>query len=118
MTEEDVKIVEEFLRTIKVCLTDDNVVKDTKGTKDNPYIYICHPREYEIWKSKLNLDENDMYVSADGWVKVVKTPENMFHSKVYELDKEFLFSMSRKAYTDIIVNPNASITITVDDSEE
>ena len=59
--------------------------RDTKGTKDNPYIYICHPREYEIWKSKLNLDENDMYVSADGWVKVVKTPENMFHSKVYKL---------------------------------
>ena len=84
--EEDVKIKEEFLNTIKVCLTDNNIVRDTKGTKDNPYIYICHPREYEIWKSKLNLDENDMYVSADGWVKVVKTPENMFHSKVYKLD--------------------------------
>ena len=84
--EEGVKIKEEFLNTIKVCLTDNNIVRDTKGTKDNPYLYICPPREYEFLKSKLNLDENDMYVSAYGWVKVVKAPENMFYSKVYKLD--------------------------------
>lgn len=118
MTEEDVKIVEEFLNKVKVCLTDDNVIRDTIGTKDNPYIYIYHPREYEIWKSKLNLDENDMYISADGWVKVVKTPESMFHSRpeLWKPDKEILCSMTRKLYTDIVINPNASITVVVDTS--
>lgn len=42
----------------------------TRGTKENPYIYLTSQELYDKMKEIKLIDDNDMYTSYCGWTKV------------------------------------------------
>ncbi len=74
-----------FLDNVFVEALDDTKVNSNhKGTKENPYIYICNECEYNQYKPFLN--EEDMRLMAQGWTKFVLAP-SMSNRSAYKKSK-------------------------------
>ena len=59
------------------------------GSKENPYYCYCNNEIYKKVKEELPLDENDMYFTISGWVKVINVDKPVkVEVKPYEVKKE------------------------------
>lgn len=97
--EEILKKIEEVLEWMK------EQPCEIHGSKDKPYYCFCNNEIYKKFKEGLPLDENDMYFTINGWVKVINVNKPFeVEVKPYEVKKEdnpFCNTFKKPFYRDV-----------------
>lgn len=70
------------------------------GTKANPYYCYCNNEIYKKVKEELPLDENDMYCTICGWVKVINV-DKPFEVEVKPYEPKFNNTNHKPFYHDV-----------------
>ena len=87
------------------------------GSKEKPYYCYCNNNIYKKFKEELPLDENDMYCTISGWIKVINVDKPFeVEVKPYEVKKEnnpFCNTFKKPFYHDLFKQNNSAYAVKV-----